>query len=149
MQISPPNYHLKLLEMCECYLETDFMRELQRMATATSKDPEEDALKYLALTILYAINEQGRKLSFKKKKEKISVTLQKEEKESLPAPPPEIFEKIMAIVRAILHLEEDKGAMELALGLKSGHLDVTVKAERKKDKESLKFKFPKPQESRA
>ena len=73
--------HLKLQEMCDCYMETDFLPEMQGMAGADSKDVEEDAIKYLALAIMYAITEMAGKLSFKKKGEEIKVTIKNEIKE--------------------------------------------------------------------
>jgi hypothetical protein len=60
------NYHLKLQEMCDCYMETDFLANMQGMVGAESKDLEEDAVKYLALTVLYAITRKAAKLTIKK-----------------------------------------------------------------------------------
>lgn len=143
MEISDPSYHLKLIEMCDCYLETDFPAQIQKMVAAPAADLEEDAVKYLALAILYTITEKAQRLSFKKKKDKITITIKADgEKLSLRAPSPELFAKIVGIVRAILHFDEDKGALPLSLGLRNGQLDVQVKLERKADKETLKMKFP-------
>jgi len=143
MEIHDPNYHLKLIEMCDCYLETDYATQIQKMAGGPSKDIDEDAVKYLALAIMYAVTEKAQKLSLKKKAENISVTVKSDgEKLSLRPPFPELFDRIIAIIRTILHLEDDKGAMPLSLGLRNGQLDVQVKLERSGDKESLKLKFP-------
>ena len=46
------------------------------------------------------------------------------------------------MVRAILHLEEDMASMPLALGLRSGQVDIQVKVERGNNKEALRLKFP-------
>lgn len=144
MEISDPGYHLKLIEMCDCYLETDFSNQIQKMAANPSADLEEEGMKYLALAILSAVTEKAQKLSFKRKKEKITVTIKAEdEKLSLRAPSRELYDKIIEITRNILHIEEDKGALPLSLGLRNGQLDLQVKAERTADKETLKFKFPK------
>ena len=35
------NYHLRLQEMCDCYMETDFSNAIQSMAGVESEDPEE------------------------------------------------------------------------------------------------------------
>jgi hypothetical protein len=45
-------------------------------------------------------------------------------------------------MRNILHLDQDKGALPLSLGLKNDQIEVLVKIERKPDKETLKIKFP-------
>jgi hypothetical protein len=136
------NYHLKLQEMCDCYLETDFVPEMQHMATAPpSDDLEEDAIKYLALAIMHAITEQAAKLSLKKKGDAITVTVKDEEKKTLPAPAALVFAQIIEIVRAILHIEEDKGKLPLSLGLRNGEVNMTVKVKREEGKESVAFSF--------
>ena len=143
MEIHDPNYQLKLIEMCDCYLETDYQSQIQEMVAAPSADLEEDAVKYLALAILHTLTEKAQKLSFKKKREKITVTVKaNDEKIALRAPSEKLFDKIVNIVRTILHLEQDKGVLPLSLGLRSGQLDIQAKVDRKEDRETLKFKFP-------
>ncbi|KPK28844.1 MAG: hypothetical protein AMJ61_01030 [Desulfobacterales bacterium SG8_35_2] len=135
------NYHLKLQEMCDCYMETDFHAAMQGMAEADSKDPEEDAIKYLALAIMYAITQKAEKLSFKKKGGELKVTIKNGSKEKLPVPPVAILDKVFVIMRTILHIEEEKGGMEFSLGLRSGEVNAMVNVVREEDKESLKIKF--------
>ncbi|MBU0481231.1 MAG: hypothetical protein KKG47_09030 [Proteobacteria bacterium] len=143
MEIHDPTLHLKLIEMCDCYMETNFKEQLQHLATAPGGNIEEDSMKYLALAIMYAITEKARKLSFKRKKSDITVVLKSfGEKTSVKAPSEDIFNRMISIVRTILHLEEDKASMPLALGLRSGNLEVQVKVEREGDKESMKLTFP-------
>ena len=143
MEIHDPNLHSKLIEMCDCYLETDFKSQIQRTATTASDDIDEDSSKYLALTIMYALTEKAQKLTYKNKKSKLTVTIKADgEQTSVKAPSPEIFNKIIANVRAILHLEEDNASMPLSLGLRSGQVDILVKVERGDNKEALRFKFP-------
>jgi len=136
------NYHLKLQEMCDCYMETDFLTALQGMAGADSKDVEEDAIKYLALAIMYAITQKAEKLSFKKKGEELKAKINNGSKEKLPGPSVAVLDKVFEIMRGILHIEEDKGEMEFSLGLRSGEVYAIVKADREDGKESLKIKFP-------
>ncbi len=136
------NYHLKLQEMCDCYMETDFLAALLGMAGADSKDVEEDAIKYLALAIMYAITQKAEKLSFKKKGEELKAKINNGSKEKLPVPSVAVLDKVFEIMRGILHIEEDKGEMEFSLGLRSGEVDVIVKVDREDGKESLKIKFP-------
>lgn len=143
MEIKDPNLHLKLMEMCDCYLGTDYAATIHKVADAPSSDTQEDALRYLALALLFTLTEEARQLSFKRKNDKITVTIKHEdEKIALRPPARHVFEKIIAIMRAILHLDEDKGGMPLALGLKNDRIEVQVKIERAADKEALKVKFP-------
>ena len=143
MEIHDPNLHLKLIEMCDCYLETDFKAQIQRAATDEPGDLDEDSTKYLALAIMYALTEKADKLNLKCKKGQVTVTMQQYgDKTALKAPSVEIFNRIVEMVRSILHLEEDKASMPLALGLRNGQVELQVKVERGSNKESLRFKFP-------
>jgi hypothetical protein len=135
------NYHLKLQEMCDCYMETDFLSAMQGMSGKESSDVEEDGIKYLALAIMYAITRKAEKLSLKMIGEEIKVKIKNSEKEKLPVPAGAVMEKAFAIMRAILHVEDDKGEVEFSLGLRSGEVNMTVKFARGNEKESLKIKF--------
>lgn len=136
------NYHARLQEMCDCYMETDYRGEMEKMASQGSTDVEEDSLKYLALSILYATTEKAKKLSFKKKQGEPKVTVKAEEKLELPTPPGEIADKVFEIMRSITHLEGEKGKEPFSLGLRDGRMELRVKVEREGDKESLKLSFP-------
>ncbi len=142
MEIKDPNVHQKLIEMCDCYMETDHIQQLKRLANSESKDIDEDAVKYLALALLHAVSEKARKLTFKKKKGKYTILYENDGKNSLPIPAHDIIEKIFANCRSIMHLEEDKGKMPLSLGLKNDSIEVQMKIELKGDDEALKFKMP-------
>jgi len=135
------NYHLKLQEMCDCYMETDFLSALQSMSGMESSDVEEDGIKYLALAIMYAITKKAEKLSLKKEGEEVKAKIKNREKEKLPVPSAAVIDKIFSIMRTILHQEEDKGEVEFSLGLRSGEVNMLVKFDREKEKESLKIKF--------
>ena len=143
MEIHDPNLHLKLIEMCDCYLETDFKAQIQRTAKAATDDLDEDSSKYLALTIMYALTEKAQKLTYKSKKGQLTVTIKADgDKTSVKAPSPEVFNRIISIIRTILHLEDDNASMPLSLGLRGGQVDIQVKVERGDNKEALRFKFP-------
>lgn len=143
MEIHDPNLHLKLMEMCDCYLGTDYATTIQKVADSPSADIQEDALRYLALALLLTLTEEARQLSLKRKNDKITVTIKHDaEKIALRPPTRAVFNKIISIMRAILHLEKDKGGMPLTLGLKNDQIEVQVKIERTADKETLKVKFP-------
>jgi ribosomal protein L23 len=144
MEIHDPNLHLKLIEMCDCYLETDFKSQIQKTAKVSSGNLEEDSCKYLALTIMYALTEKAQKLTYKNKKGQLTVAIKADgDKTSVKAPSAEVFNKIISIIRTILHLEDDNASMPLALGLRSGQVEIQVKVERGEDnREALRFKFP-------
>jgi len=136
------NYHLKLQEMCDCYMETDYLPVMQGMPGSESKDLEEDAIKYLALAIMFAITEKAEKLTLKNKGEEFTAKIKNGGKQLLPAPSAAVLDKVLEIMRSILHIEEDKGEMEFSLGLRSGEVNVMVKVAREDGRQSLKIKFP-------
>jgi hypothetical protein len=143
MELHDPNLHLKLIEMCDCYLGTDYAATIQKVADAPSADTQEEALRYLALALLFTLNEEAKQLSLKRKKDKITVTIKHDaEKIALRPPARPVFDKIIVIMRTILHMDEDKGGLPLTLGLKNDQIEVQVKFERTEDKETLKVKFP-------
>lgn len=142
MEIAERNYHLKLQEMCDCYLETDFRKQMQGMLGTTDADLEENAVKFLSLAIMYSLTEKARKLTLKKKEGEVTAIMKGDSKVSLPTPSPALFDKISEIIRAILHIEEDKGELPLSLGLRSGDIELQVKVKRKPGKETFKIKFP-------
>jgi len=134
--------HLKLLEMCDCYLETDFPKQLTPMVSAKSTDFMEDGFKYLALAFLQATTEEAKKLSFMKRNNSITVTVKTADREIELPPPREHMDAITSIIRNIIHLEEDKGESPLVLGLKNGQLNLSVKVKRAKEEECLTIMFP-------
>ncbi|MDA3969948.1 MAG: hypothetical protein PF442_01200 [Desulfobulbaceae bacterium] len=142
MEIADRNYHLKLQEMCDCYLETDFKKQLHDMATRDLDDVDENAVKYLALAIMYCITEKVGQLTVKRKDDKLTVKMKGETEITLPSPAPALFAKMVEMLRSILHIEADKGEMPLALGLRSGDLELKVIIKRKPGKESIKIEFP-------
>ena len=120
----------------------EVVSNMQGMVGAESKDLEEDAVKYLALTVLYAITRKAAKLTIKKKGDDLSVRIKADEKEDLPHPSAVVADKIFQIMREILHIDEEKGEMDLSLGLRTGEVNVHVKVKGQGDKQSLKIKFP-------
>jgi hypothetical protein len=142
MHISDPNLHLKLQEMCDCYLETDYLAQMEHFRAEPGPDPDDEAVRYLALALMHAISEQAGKLTLKQKKGEIKVKVKKDgTKEELPAPAAPLFAKIIQIVRAILHLEGEKGESQLSLGLRNGSVEMLVKLKEKDQEVSLKFEM--------
>lgn len=145
MDLKDPNLHLKLQEMCDCYLDTSYEEELNRAARVTAgEEMEETAVKYLALAIMYGITEKAESLKLKKKKDGvIKAGLKSDKKINLPPPSEGLFDAVTGIIRTILHFEEGGGKLPLSLGLRTGQVELNVKLKEKEDGISLKFKFPK------
>jgi hypothetical protein len=137
------NFHVKLQEMCDCYLDTDFLAEMKHPIDVQSATLEEEAIRYFALLILYTLTLKAQRLTVKKQRGILEVTVEAlHEKNILPPPPEKIADKIFEIIRAITHIEKDNGEMALALGLRSSQVDLQVKVKKKEDEELMELLFP-------
>lgn len=141
--------HLKLQEYLACYLEADQRNELERIsregtASDITGDPQEVALKFLALAILYGINEKARTIKLvRKNKDEITLKVKTgEEKVKLPPPPPELCDQVFEVMQAITHLDGAKKPEPLVLGLQNDSIELSVSFESKEEERSLKIKFP-------
>lgn len=132
--------HLKVQELCDCYADTDLLKEMSSLER--DKDKDETALKWLALAILHGINADAEKISISRSDSgKVSVNAQYR-KAVLPSPGLEIGEKIIESVRGITHLEGEKGETPLAIGVRDGSIELKIKVKKKDDTESITIKFP-------
>ena len=64
------NYHQRLQEFCDCFMETDFKKELEAASKGVSGDPSGDpdelGLKFLGITLLYGANEEAKRISLQR-----------------------------------------------------------------------------------
>jgi hypothetical protein len=108
------NYHQRLQEFCDCFMETDPKEELEKAAKGYSGDPggdpDELALKFLGLGIFYGASEKAKEISIKRSKDgKVSFTIDAKGKYQLPPPSAELADRIISVGRSITHIDEDKG----------------------------------------
>lgn len=141
------NYHLRLQEFCDCYMETDYKKELEAASRGVSGipggDPDELALKFLGAAILYGATEEAKNFSIKKAREgKILFSIEGKGKYQLPPPQTQIADRIFSIVRSITHIEKDHGKMPLSLGLRNDRIELTLYLDRVGAEESLTVAFP-------
>ena len=132
--------HKKVQEQIDCYATSDPLREMSKLAK--QEDAAEAALKWLALAALHGINMNAKEISVVKLKDgQVKVIAEYREAE-LPSPGQIIGEKIIQALRAITHLEEEKGKTILALGFREGSVDLEVKVKMDKKGEKVTLKFP-------
>ena len=142
------NYHLRLQEFCDCFMETDFKKELEAASRGSSGDPSGDpdelALKFLGLTLLYGANEEAKKISLQHSKEgKVSLAVDARGSYQLPPPSAEVADRVFSIARAITHIDKDQGKSPLSLGLRNDRMEINMEFDRKEGGESLSLAFPK------
>lgn len=137
------NYHAKLQEMCDCFMDTNYPVEMSRPLDIQSANLEEEGMRYFALLILYTLTVKARQLSLKRKEGKVKVSVDiGQEKKTLPPPPEPIVAKIVEIVRAITDIEDDHGETDFSLGLRGTQVELRIKVKRKEGGESVKLVFP-------
>jgi hypothetical protein len=135
------NIHLKVQEMCDCYATTDPLKEMSEIKG--DSDPDEAAVKWLALAALHGINNNAKAISITRTKGgnvRVSATYRETD---LPAPGSEISKKIMQAVREITHIKGGKGKSPLALGVREDSVELKVKMKSKDKLESVTLAFPK------
>jgi hypothetical protein len=141
------NYHQRLQEFCDCFMETDFKKELEAASKGVSGDPSGDpdelALKFLGLVILYGANEDAKKITLQRSREGKSLfSVEARGNYQLPPPGAQVADRIFSIARSITHLDEDQGKEPLSLGLRNDRMEITLQFDRKKGGESLSILFP-------
>ena len=142
------NYHLRLQEFCDCFMETDYKKELEAASKGVSGDPggdpDELALKFLGLTFLYGANEEARKISLQRSKEdKVLFTVEARGRYQLPPPGAEVAARVFSIARSITHIDKDRGKSLFSLGLRNDRMEISLAFDRKGGGESLSLVFPK------
>jgi hypothetical protein len=141
------NYHQRLQEFCDCYMETDPKKELEKASQGISGDPGSDmdelALKFLGLGIFYGASEKAKNISIQRSKDgKVLFTVEARGKYQLPPPSTQVAERIISIARAITHIDKDRGEEPVSFGLRNDRLGLTFQFDRKKEGESLSILFP-------
>ncbi len=134
------NVHLKVQELCDCYATNDPLKEMSVVKNDSDKD--EAALKWLALASLHGVNNNAKEVTITRSKDgEVRVTAKYRESE-LPSPGSDVGARIMEAIRAITHIEGDKGKSPLSLGIRNDSIELRVKIKTKDDREKVTIKFP-------
>jgi len=142
------NYHQRLQEFCDCFMETDYKKELEAASKGISGDPSGDldelALKFLGLALLHGANEEAKKISLQRSPEgKVLFSVEARGSYQLPPPSARLADHVLAIGRSIIHLDADRGKSLLSLGLRNDRMEISLEFDRQGGGESLSLVFPK------
>lgn len=142
------NYHQRLQEFCDCFMETDFKKELEAASKGVSGDPSGDpdelGLKFFGVMLLYGANEEAKRISLQRSKEgKVLLSVEARGSYQLPAPSTQVADRIFSIARSITHIDKDQGKSPLSLGLRNDRMEISLEIDRKGGGESLTIIFPK------
>ena len=132
--------HKKVQEMIDCYATTDPLKEMSEIGKET--DAEQAAAKWLALAALHGVNNNAKKISLRREADgTVRVTAKYREAE-LPSPGGDLGVRIVDTLRSVTHLEGEKAKTLLALGMRDGSLDLSVKIKAEDGGETVTLKFP-------
>jgi hypothetical protein len=131
--------HKRMQELCDCFAETDPLREMVTLSGDADKD--EAALKWLALAVLHGVDRNAKEISLERTATgSIRVVAEYRDTE-LPSPSKEIGERILHAVREITHIEEPKGEIPLAIGIRDSSLELSVEIRQEGETEKVILKF--------
>ena len=133
--------HLKVLELCDCYATTDYLKEMSVLPG--EMDTEEGALKWVALSVLHGINGNAKKIALSRDQDGQIKVVAKYRKSELPSPGSEVGGKVLEVLKEITHLEGEEGKIPLAIAIRDSSFEVKVKMEQDEDGETVTIEFPK------
>ena len=133
--------HQKMQELCNCYAETDYLKEMALLSGDADKD--EAALKWLALAVLHGVDRNAKEISLERSADGSIKVLAEYRDTNLPAPSKEIGAKVLDATRQITHIEGTQGEIPLAIGIRDSSIDVQVKIKEKDGAERITLKFGK------
>ncbi len=132
--------HKKVQDMIDCYATTDPLKEMSNIGR--EPDAEQAAAKWVALAALHGVNQNAKKISIRREADgTVRVTAKYREAE-LPSPGADIGSRIIETLRAVTHVEGEKGKTPLALGMRDSSVDLNVKIESEAGGETITLKFP-------
>jgi hypothetical protein len=132
--------HLKAQELADCYKSTDYLREMS--VVSEDEDPDEGALKWIALAILHGVNSNAESVSIRRSEDGTVTVLAEYRRQSLPSPGGPAGEKAIKFLRSMVDLELDKDKRQLAFGWGNESLDLEVKANREAGGDTVTIHFP-------
>jgi hypothetical protein len=132
--------HRRVQELIDCFATTDPLKEMA--ALHSEADPQEAALKWVALAVLHGFTSGAKEITVTRSEEgEVRVTAEYRMAE-LPSPGVEIGKRIVESVRRITHLDKEKGKSVLAMGIRDGSIELEVKVKRNGQAERVTLNFP-------
>jgi hypothetical protein len=124
--------HVKLQEFMDCYLGTDLKDRLEsfsspKLTGPTREEIPDEALRYLAIALLYGLSERVENISFVRGAPDLAVCrMVGEDLYDIPAPREEIITSLFEQVEEMAGLEGSKRDGRLIIGLKNDEIDLRI-----------------------
>lgn len=134
------NLQKKMQEQIDCFAGTDYLTQLG--AVKNEPDKEQAPLKWLALAILYGINENAKKIKIEKNEDGSKRLIAEFRDFDLPSPGDDVVDLIFEDLRQMTHIDADKGKILLSVGVRDSSIELEAKLKREDGKEKIVLKFP-------
>ncbi|UCD57038.1 MAG: hypothetical protein JSV16_14680 [Candidatus Hydrogenedentota bacterium] len=124
--------HVKLQEFIDCFLESDYKKELEEFSSPhlmrpTRENVPDEALRYLAVVLLYAIAESAKDISIVRKKPGEAVCRMTGKKfYDIPTPKEEVMVALFEEIEEMASMDRTKRSGKLIIGLKSDEIDLNI-----------------------
>lgn len=124
--------HMKLQEFVECFLGTDHRKELEtfsdpKLTKSIREEVPDEALRYLALTLLFAIDEKAKDISFVRKQPDVALCRMAGEKfYDVPVPKEEVVAALFDEIEEMAGMDETKRTGKLVVGLKDSEIGLNI-----------------------
>ena len=132
--------HQHVQEMCDCYATTDPLKEMSTLAN--DADKQSAAVKWIALAALHGLNNNAAKITISRGGDGQIGVIAEYRPTDLPSPGDAVGGTIIDIFREMTHIDDDKGKMALALGVRDSSVELNIKIKRKKGAEKITIEFP-------
>ena len=124
--------HVKLQEFMDCFVEADHKKELESFSTSSltgsmRERVADEALRYLAIVLLYAIDENGKDISFIRKAPDAALCRMSGDKfYDIPAPKEEAVISLFSEIEEMTGMDETKRTGKLVLGLGNDQIELKI-----------------------
>ena len=132
--------HQHVQEMCDCYATTDPLKEMSTLVHDT--DTQAAAVKWIALAALHGLNNNAEKITISRSGDGQIGVVAEYRPTGLPSPGHAVGGAIIDIFREMTHIDDDKGKMALALGIRDSSVELKIKIKRKQGTEKITIGFP-------
>ncbi len=123
--------HVKLQEFMDCFLETDYEKELERFSDpgsvgAMREETADEALRYFALVLLHAINEKAKDIILATHGHESIVKIAGDRFYELPVIEKDVLSALFDEIEEMTGMSEGKRTGRLVVGLRDSELDLNV-----------------------
>ena len=139
-EIDNQTTHTKVLEMTECCVEPDTLKEMSRIRN--DKDVVDASTKWLSLATVHGISSNANEISIVKSPDGNIKVVAEYRLTELPSPGPIVGDKIIQDIRNIIQQENDSGVSLLTIDVQEGSIDLQVTVDEEGNEESITLLFP-------